>query len=318
MTTALFMLLLSFRLWSTECIQVEGDYVRAGDVPQAAHLAPAEILMRAPIAGARRTLETLELRRVLRLGEDSPPLPPVCFEQASESLTVARIVEAMRSAFSGLEVSVRVTDYSLYAVPRGRLEFPRSGLMATSATRPGQRVMWRGKVTGAARRSTPVWARVHLEIARDVLSVRRSLSSGERIQKDDLVLESRIVFPLDHGPTMRVEEVAGMLARRRLAAGIEVTRAMLVEPYEVEPRQTIDLVVQSDGVRLRLPVVAEGRARTGEFVWLQQTATGKRLRGRVTGHGQAVLEIEAKNGDKTDDEARDEMHSRNGVDAGRQ
>lgn len=313
MTTALFMLL-SFPLWSAECIQVEGDYVRAGDVPQAAHLPAEEVLMRAPMAGARRTVESLELRRVLRLGEDAPQPTALCFEQVSETLTVERIVEAIRSSFSGLEVSVRVADYSLYAVPRGRLEFPRSGLMATSVTQPAQRVMWRGKVTGAAGRSTPVWARVYLESRRDVLTVRRSMNAGERIGKADLMIESRIVFPLDSRPTMGVEEAAGMSVRRRLAAGSEVTRSVLVEPYEVEPRQTIDLVVQSDGIRLKLPVVAEGRARTGEFVWLQQTTTGKRLRGRVTGHRQAILEIETTNGDKSDD-AREEMYSSNGADA---
>lgn len=316
MTTALLVLLFAFRLWGTECIQVEGDYVRAGDVPQAAHLAAEEILLRAPMAGARRTVESLELRRVLRLGEDASPPAALCFEQVSETLTVERIVEAIQSSFPGVEVSVRVADYSLYAVPRGRLEFPRSGLMATSVTQPAQRVMWRGKVTGAAGRSTPVWARVHLESRRDVLTVQRSLNGGERIGKEDLKIESRIVFPLDSRPTMGVEEVAGMSVRRRLAAGSEVTRGVLVEPYEVEARQTIDLVVQSDGVRLKLPVLAEGRARTGEFVWLQQTTTGKRLRGRVTGHRQAVLEIETKNGEKSDD-AREESYSSNGVATGR-
>lgn len=209
---------------------------------------------------------------------------------------------AMQNAFAGLEVSIRVADYSLYPVPKGRLEFSRNGLLATPSTKPGQRVMWRGRVVAAAGRSVPVWARVHLECYREVLAARRSIETGERIQPEHLVLERRAVFPFADRSSLRIDEAAGLAARRRIAAGSEVTRQLLVEPFDVEPRQSLELLVDAEGIRLKMPAVAEGRARAGEYVWVKQTVTGRRLRGLVTGYRQVVLHIEEPKG-----EARREM-----------
>jgi flagella basal body P-ring formation protein FlgA len=300
------------------CIAVDGEFIRVADVPPhiaGNSLAGDEILFRAPVPGVRRIVEGSELRRALRLPEGSPPLPAVCFEQATETLNEERIVAAMRNAFSGLEVSIRVADYSLYPVPKGRLEFSRNGLMATPSTKPGQRVMWRGRVVAAAGRSVPVWARVYLECRREVLAAKRSIEAGERIQPEDLVIERRAVFPFADQSALRMEEAAGLAARRRIAAGSEVTRQLLVEPFAVEPRQSLDLLVNADGIRLKMPAVAEGRARAGEYVWVKQTVTGRRLRGLVTGHREVVLHIDEPKGEARHE--MDGMHTGGAIGVGR-
>ncbi len=284
----------------TGCIPVDGEFIRVADVSphiEGTNLAGDEILFRAPVPGVRRMVEGSELRRALHLPEGSPPVPAVCFEQVTETLHKERIVASMQNAFAGLEVTIRVADHSLYPVPKGQLEFSRSGLLATPSTKPGQRVMWRGRVVTAAGRSVPVWARVYLECYRDVVAARRSIEPGERIRPEDLVLERRSVFPFADRSSLRVEEATGLAAHRRIAAGSEVTRQLLVEPFDVEPRQVLELVVNSAGIRLKIPAVAEGRARAGEFVWVKQTVTGKRLRGLVTGHREVVLHIEEPKGE---------------------
>ncbi len=98
---------------SADCIRVEGEFIRVADVPQApaSGLAAEEVLLRAPAAGVRRTVEGAEMRRLLRLPEDAPAIPPVCFEQVTERLSQERILEAMRKNFPGRDLSIRATPH---------------------------------------------------------------------------------------------------------------------------------------------------------------------------------------------------------------
>ncbi|MFN7937906.1 MAG: flagellar basal body P-ring formation chaperone FlgA [Bryobacteraceae bacterium] len=300
------------------CIRVEGDLIRVADVPQASGsgLAADEILLRAPVVGVRRTVESVELRRLLRLPDDAPAIPPVCFERAAESLSPERILEALRKNFPSHDVSIRISDYSRYPIPRGRLEFSRAGLFATAATVPGHIVLWRGKVVDAAGKSTPVWARIVIETTREVLTTRRTLEPGARIGAADLVQIPKAAHPFEESTLLQPTDVIGMAAKRRIPAGSEITRQMLMEPFDIEARQTVTLEVRADAVRLKMTAIAEGRGRTGDSIWLKQTITGKRLRGRVTGPATAIVEINPISGEKTSNEL-DNVPFSNAVAAGR-
>ncbi|MBL8178962.1 MAG: flagellar basal body P-ring formation protein FlgA, partial [Bryobacterales bacterium] len=283
-----------------ECIQVQGDSIRAADLPQAQHLPPEEILLRAPLPGARRNVEPTELRRLLRLGVEAPAPAPVCFEQATEILTETRILEAMRAALGDVPVGIRVTDFSLYPVPRGAIEFPRSGLLAGPGASATRLVMWRGKVIASGGRSTPIWARVHIEAKRSVLVAKRSIEAGTQIEPGDVAFEERAQMPFDPRRTIAIEDAVGRTARKRIAAGGELQWHMLAETCDVEPRQTVTLAVQAEFVHLKMKAVSEGRARSGEWVWVKHASTGKRLRGRVTGPRQVLVEVDVAKKDETD------------------
>ncbi|MBS1824253.1 MAG: flagellar basal body P-ring formation protein FlgA [Acidobacteria bacterium] len=294
------------------CIRVEEEYVRVADVPQAAGsgLGAEEILFRAPAVGVRRTVEGAEMRRLLHLPESAPALPPACFERASESLSPEKIIEAMRKNFPSGDVSIRIDEYSRYPIPKGRLEFSRAGLFATAATVPGRVVLWRGKVVDAAGRSTPVWARIVIATTREVLTCRRTLEPGAKIEPEDLILVPKAALPFEAPSSLQLADAIGMAAKRRIPAGSEVTRQMLSEPFEIEARQTVTLEVRADLVRLKMSAIAEGRGRTGDYIWLKQTVTGKRLRGRITGPRTAIVEINPISGEKTNNEM-DEVSSGN-------
>lgn len=304
---------------SAGCIRVEREFIRVADVPQAdgSGLPAEEVLLRAPAVGVRRTVEGAELRRLLRLPDNAPAIPPVCFEQASETLSPERILEALRKSFPSHEVSIRISDYSRYPIPKGRLEFSRAGLFATSATVPGRIVLWRGKVVDAGGRSTPVWARIVIETTREVLTSRRTLEPGARIEAADLVQIPKAAHPFEERPLLQPTDVIGLAAKRRIPAGSEITRQMLMEPFDIEARQTVTLEVRADQVRLKMSAIAEGRGRTGDSIWLKQTITGKRLRGRVTGPGMAILEINPISGEKTTNELDDVHFSNDAAASGR-
>lgn len=292
---------------AANCITVQGEFIRVSDV--ASHISetplPAEeILLRTPAVGVRRVVERAEVRRLLRLPDAAAiPSSGLCFEQESDTLTEEHILESMRTSFAGQQVSIRLVDFSRYPIPKGRIEFPRNGLHASRTTRTEQRILWRGRVLDTNGKSTPIWARLHLEAMRDVLVASRNIEAGERIQPGDLELVRRSVFPLDEKTNLPATELTGLAARHRIASGSEVTRLLLAEPYDVEPRQIITLTVHSAGVQLRLPAIAEGRARQGDLVWLKQANTGKRVRARVTGPRQAILELKSTSGEITTNEA---------------
>jgi flagella basal body P-ring formation protein FlgA len=290
------------QLWAT-CIRVEGEVIRASDFPQSPelHLPGEEILLRAPAVGARRVVESSELRRLLRLPEGAPSPAAVCFEQVTDILTPQRILDAMQNSLAGRTVAIQITDYSRYPVPKGRLEFVRTGLL-TTATVPAQAVLWRGRIVSSGGRSTPVWARVVIDATRATLTCRRTLDPGMRIAPADLLVVTKVASPFDEARALQPEDAAGKTVKRRAAAGTEITAAMLAEPFDIEPRQAVNLEVSADAVHLKMTAIAEGRGRIGEPIWLKQTTTGKRIRARITGPQTAILEINPTSGDNENNE----------------
>lgn len=291
----LLLLLVPHLRLAAGCITVDGDFIRASDLASilpGTGLPGDKALLPAPVVGARRFVDVHELRRLLRIPEDAPaPSEGLCFEQEAEHLTPDRIRASIEQSFPGEQITLRIADYSRYPIPKGTLEFPMNGLLASRATKIEQRVLWRGKIVARNGRSSPVWVRLQLETTRELLVAKRALNPGEPILASDLDLVQRAVFPLDTSKAMRVEEAIGRIARQKIQAGTPLRPDLLAERYDIEARQKVSLEVHASGLLLKLPVIADTKARVGDWVWLRQDGTGKRFRARVTGPGQAVVEI---------------------------
>jgi len=147
------------------CQPVEGDRILGKDLAAAnstfAALGPDLAIGFTPLAGVQRTLLSGELARIAREHgiSTSGPVAPVCFERITEHLTVERLLPVLRLAFEKAaagreEAPFEIVDFSRYGVPRGALEFNRSGLGSTG--------LWRGRVIYAEGRSTPIWAKIRL------------------------------------------------------------------------------------------------------------------------------------------------------------
>ncbi len=147
------------------CGIIEGDRIHGSDLaaeePAFADIDPTADLGPAPVAGARRTLQSLEIEKLAK--ERSITLSAgqnrsVCFERATLVLTES-LSRSGPSRFARFAAPNR-------ARPSGNRRFQpkfaacrRIGL---SSRWLGSSGLWRGRLIYAGNRSVPIWARVRV------------------------------------------------------------------------------------------------------------------------------------------------------------
>lgn len=275
------------------CIAVEGDRIRAADlaaaVPAFAALAPGETLGYAPSPGARRMLSPRELERIAgQHGIALPAASGVCVERAMERLTEERVLGALRTAAENPQARIELLEFSRYPVPRGELEFTRSGYAAPLDSRLP--LVWRGRLKYAGSRSVPVWARVRISVAGTRIVAAEDLPAGRPIQASRLRVEAADLPPFGDPGIGAVEAAAGRIPRRSIRAGAPIAANTLDLPKEVERGETVSVEVTSGAAQLSLKAKAETAGRKGDLVMLRNPDNGRRFQGRVEGQGRVTID----------------------------
>ncbi|MBI3679866.1 MAG: flagellar basal body P-ring formation protein FlgA [Acidobacteria bacterium] len=280
-----------------DCVLVRGEFVHAADlaphVAGFAELDPDLALFRTPSAGVRRWLPAAELAGILRkYGAGAFPEEPLCVIAGTRRLAREELITAMRQAWPDLEsLTLEIVDWNNYPVPEGKLEFSPNGLTASAWTDPDQVVLWRGRVVAGDHRSVPVWARVRMSVVRTCLVAGRRIEASRILEAGDLRLEDKRISPLAGPCLTNADEVAGRRPRRAVSAGQPLTTALFGPRREIEAKAAVKAVVERNGVRLELPVIAESPGRVGELIWVRRVSGGSRFRGRVAGPDKVLVEV---------------------------
>lgn len=288
------MILLAAVLAGT-CIPVEGELIVAAElaraVPVFSALSPEQPVGYAPVPGARRIFSGGELARLAaRHGLELKPPSGVCFERVVERLAEERVLGALRAALANDAAQLRLLDFSRYAVPRGDLEFPRSGLAAPSPVNPGLPVLWRGRIRYAGSRSMPVWARVKIAVRGKRAVAAEDLPAGRPIQASQVRIEEAELCPLAELPADSIDQVAGRVLRRSIRKNTPLSPGMLSAPAAVERGQTVEVEVASGAAQLRLQARAESGGNAGDVVVLRNPGNGRRFPARVEGQGKVSVD----------------------------
>jgi flagella basal body P-ring formation protein FlgA len=271
------------------CIAVAGDRVTAHDLAQSARefsTLPADTdVGYAPVPGARRFYHAPELRRLaLRYNLAADSTGEICVERAMEPLTPERVIDAMRQALGHPDARVEIVELSRYPVPRGEIEFTRSGLPPGSATA----VLWRGFVRYGSQRRFAIWARVKIAVRSTRVVATQNLPAGRRIEASQVRVEPTEAFPSDQ-PAPSLDQVLGLIPRRSIAAGGTLTHNLLDAPKEVERGDVVAVEVRSGGARLALEGRAQASGRRGDSIPIRNLTTGKSFSARVADKNRVVL-----------------------------
>jgi flagella basal body P-ring formation protein FlgA len=274
------------------CVVVEGDRFTAGELAKAVpafSLAPAESLLGySPAPGVQRTLRQTELELFARgLGlQLDVPKASVCIVRYSTVLAAEELQRAIAASLQGTNARFELIDFSKTPIPKGRLEFPRTGL---TRPRAGEPAVWKGRVVYSGSKSVSIWAKVRVSASVVTVVAAGDLPAGKLIEASDLRLQSAETNPFEQPGLSKVEEAVGLTLRRSLRAGDPVVASTLAKPNDVARGDRVEVNAQSGGASLKFMAVAETSGSKGSRVLLKNPENGKRFAALVECKGRVVV-----------------------------
>jgi len=292
MRTILLAGLLAYRAFAGDCFPLAGDRILGRDLalanPAFAALPANLTVSYAPAPGQKRVFAQAELIRIARANRiELSTAAEVCFALPLREMQAAEVLAAMRVALPP-EAELTIIELSRGSIPLGALEFPTTGMEpAVQGVR-----MWRGSVRYGQTLRMPVWARVDLRYRVEAVvastDLRPSIPIAGRVLKIEMV-----DAPVDRLQQVarRVEEVAGRIPKRTIAAGSAIPLALLDAAPAVRRGDAVKVEVRSGPATIQIDAVAEAPARNGDLVELRNPTSGKKFFARLESDSRAVIVI---------------------------
>ena len=279
------------------CAPVEHDPITARDlagmVPEFGRLAAATPIGPAPGAGVRRVFRSLELTALARnLGLDLASAPPdLCFEWPMETLDRNQVREAMLAALPFPDTKIDILETNLNPAPRGRIEFRREDLGTPALPDSPAPVVWRGSVVYGANPRFAVWARVHVTARVPKLVAVEPIARGTLISRAQIRLETGTGFPGPGDAPSLLDQVAGRVALRNIAAGSEIRLSQIELPPDVKRGDAVSVEVLSGTARLAFTGKSESDGRTGDTITIRNPHSNRVFLARVDGKDKALVDM---------------------------
>lgn len=289
------LVLASPALWGA-CAQVDHDPIAARDLaaflPVFARLAPDTPIAPAPGPSVQRVFHPLELITLARnYSLDLATTEDLCFEWPMEALDRDRVLEAMRAGLPNPNARIALLETSRYPAPRGRIEFRREDLGAPALANAPTPVLWRGNVVYDGTHRFAIWARVEITAPVNHLVAAELIRQGTPITAGQVRVESGDSFPLFSDVASSIEQVAGRIALRTMAAGSEIHLNQLAQPPDIKRGDSVAVEVLSGSARLAFTGKSESDGRKGDTISVRNPRSNKVFQARVDGKDRALVDL---------------------------
>jgi flagella basal body P-ring formation protein FlgA len=245
-----------------------------------------------PAPGTRRVYTSVELNRIgAPYGVAVAPDAEACFEWSVQPLTKDVIRAAILDSLQASDARIDVLAISGSLAPAGKISFPISGLLASTITGPDTPVTWRGEVLYHGSRKFSIWARLKISSTMTRVVATQLILPGQTVTPDQVRIETYDDFPLRNDIARNLEEVVGRMPRRALRLGLPVSRADLIEPFQVQRGDLVDVTAIAGAAQLHVPALAETPGRQGDLITLKNAHSGKYFRARIEGRDKALVMV---------------------------
>ncbi|HLK18977.1 MAG TPA: flagellar basal body P-ring formation chaperone FlgA, partial [Bryobacteraceae bacterium] len=85
--------------------------------------------------------------------------------------------------------------------------------------------------------------------------------------------------------------VIGRVPRRALRADLPVFRTDLMEPFQIQRGETVQVTAISGAAQLTMEAVAQNSGRQGETISLKNERSGKVFQGKIEGKDRALVMV---------------------------
>jgi flagella basal body P-ring formation protein FlgA len=279
--------LASFALAGCLAVGAGSDYVLVKDLLPAfaalADVAPDTVLVPAPAPGTQRIFRVPELSRLsARFNATPVPGSEVCIQRPVSVPDRARILEAMQRQLP--EARIDIVDLSRQPAPEGAFEFPVSGLRQGPSGG-----YWNGFVRYGSNHRFAVWAKVKVLVTGARVVAAMELKAGHPIDSAQLRLETHEDVPGGEAFALTIEEVAGHVARRNIAAGAAIRLPWTEAAKDVLSGDTVQVEVTNGGAHLEFEAQAQASGSVGQIISVVNPVSKKRFPARVEGKGKVAV-----------------------------
>jgi flagella basal body P-ring formation protein FlgA len=277
------------------CDMIANDRISGEDlakaVPSFLNKMPGDaIIGYSPAPGARRVFKTAELQRLgAPYGVSVAPDAEACFEWKLQPLNNDVIRAAILESMQLPDARIDILAISGNQAPAGKLSLPLSGLLASTLTGADTPVTWRGEVLYHGSRKFSIWARVKISATMTRVVATQLILPGKTVAPDQVRIETYDDFPLRNDIARNLEEVVGRMPRRALRMGLPVFRSDLIEPFQVQRGDLVDVTAIAGAAQLHVPALAETPGRQGDIITLKNARSGRFFRARIEGKDKALV-----------------------------
>jgi flagella basal body P-ring formation protein FlgA len=263
------------------------DYVLAKDLapafPALAEVAPDTVLVPAPMPGTPRIFHVPELSRLSARFHVTPvPENEICIQRPVAAPDRARVLEAMQRQLP--EARIDILDVSRQPAPEGPFEFPLTGLRQGPAGG-----YWNGFVRYGSNHRFAVWAKVKVLVTAARVVAAVELKAGRPIDNAQLRLETREEVPGGDAYALTIEDVAGRVARRTIAAGAAIRAPWTEVAKDILSGDTVQVEVSNGGAHLEFEAQAQASGSAGQIIQVLNPVSKKRFPAQVEGKGKVSV-----------------------------
>ncbi len=274
--------ILAMLMQPVACHTIASDWIHGSDLADALPTfsgLPADVkISPAPLPGQTRIFHPAELRRLAIANHlTAEATSDICFSWKLNPLTLDVLQTGMNATLAGRNPKIEILDRSLIPVPEGTVVFPYSSLGGDSSSG----ALWRGYVAYAGSRRFPIWARVRITITEKRVMAAAAAHFGDVLKREQLREEMYTGALPRQECVSDISKIAGMIARREIAAGAPICASMLEAPREVVRGDTVSVIAQAGAAVIETQGVAEQDGRRGDIITLRNPRSGKIFRGRV-------------------------------------
>jgi flagella basal body P-ring formation protein FlgA len=278
---------------------VTGEIVRIGDLIENAGVVADVAIFRAPDLGqtgsvpARRVAEAVRPHQIV--GLDTRGIDDVLVTRASRAISVkeieARLIRALAAQYgladtTDLAIAFDHEVRTLYVEPSAHAGLAPSRLSYDPRSRRFDAVI---ELTGAATRRAPIRLMGVLTETFEAAVPLRTLAQGEIVKASDLTLTRRPKSELVAAAVATVEQAAGLIAKRALAAGKPIRQADLMKPELVARNETVTIVFEMPGIMLTTRGKALEAGAQGDLVNVLNVQSKRTVQATVTGPGRVTV-----------------------------
>ncbi len=146
-----------------------------------------------------------------------------------------------------------------------------------------------GNTTVAVRCKDPggwkILVSARIDVFGPVVVARYPLARGSVIQAQDLELVERNLSHLPYGYYGATQPVAGLLAKRTIAAASVITPPMLQAPNLVKRGERVSVIAERGPLQIRTSGKALRDGKSGDLVQIRADGSQRVIDGRVVGQG---------------------------------